>query len=149
VEGREAVIAAGLGCRKGCDRADVLRALEAALASTGRALEEVAALYAPDFKVDEPSLRGVAQELGKPLVFIATDQLQLQAAFALTRSDRALAEVGLPSVAETAALAGAAGLDADHPAPAKLLGPRQIAGGATCALAIRNSANAIDPRGSQ
>jgi cobalt-precorrin 5A hydrolase len=149
VEGREAVIAAGLGCRKGCDRADVLRALEAALASTGRTLEEIAALYAPDFKTDEPSLRGVARELGKLLVFIPTDQLQVQAAFALTRSDRALAEVGLPSVAETAALAGAAALDADNPAPVKLLGPRQIAGGATCALAIRNPTDALDPRGSK
>lgn len=130
------MIAAGLGCRKGCAGADLVRALEITLASAGRALSEVRALYAPDFKAEEPALVEIAQQLGKPLVLLRMEQLQRHAGSALTQSEQVAVRFGIPSIAETAALAGACALADSHHMRPKLLGPRQIAGGASCALAI-------------
>jgi cobalamin biosynthesis protein CbiG len=106
----------------------------AALASAGRELAEVQALYAPEVRRDAPALRAAALRLGKPLEFLAMELLLQQRAGALTQSERVQQGLGLPSAAETAALAGACG--AQPAASARLLGPRSIAGAATCALAI-------------
>jgi cobalt-precorrin 5A hydrolase len=122
------MIAAGIGCRRACARGDIIAAIARALEAGGRALAEVHALYAPEFKSLEEALTHVANELGKPLVLLGRDALEAQAAFVLTRSARVVERAGLPSVAETAALAGAG-------AAARLLGPRAAVGGATCALA--------------
>jgi cobalt-precorrin 5A hydrolase len=128
------MIAAGLGCRKGCDVDDMLNALTAALEDAGRPLADVQALCAPDFKGDEASLAAAARAIEIPLVLLPLERLQEQAPFVLTSSDRVARHVGLPSVAETAALAGAARLSSAG-VSARLLGPRRIVGGATCALA--------------
>jgi cobalt-precorrin 5A hydrolase len=130
------MIAAGLGCRKGCVGADLVRALEAALASAHRALSDVHALYAPDFKVDENGLVELAHQLGKPLVLLPMHDLQLQAANVLTQSAQVADRFGVPSIAETAALAGACALADSAAVRPRLLGPRHIAGGASCALAV-------------
>jgi cobalt-precorrin 5A hydrolase len=127
------MIAAGLGCKRGCASADVLRALDLALASAGRVLADVQALYAPEFKAEEPALREVARQLDKPLRLLAMAELQRHASHALSHSEQVSIRFGVPSIAETAALAGAS--THEHPR-ASLLGPRQIAGGASCALAI-------------
>ena len=73
-------------------------------------------------------LAQAAAQLGLPLVHLRLEQLQAQAPKALSRSAHVERHFGLPGVAETAALAGAG-------AGARLLGPRALAGGATCALA--------------
>jgi cobalt-precorrin 5A hydrolase len=130
------MIAAGLGCRSGCAHHDVLRALDGALARAGHARDEVSALYVPEEKGAEAGLRAAAAELGKPLVLVARAALLAQSAATLTHSPQALERYGVPSVAETAALAGAAA----HGRP-RLLGPRQVAGAATCALAITEEAS--------
>jgi len=127
------MIVAGLGCRRGCAREDVVGALEAALARSGRALAEIEALYAPTFKADEAVLSEVAYQLSKPLILLVPDVMEACAALALTHSERVTAYTGLSSVAETAALAGARAL-AGSP-DVTLLGPRIAVGGATCALA--------------
>jgi len=128
------MITAGLGCRRACTAEDVVAAVMTALAQAGRALEEVSALYAPDARRDAPALRAAATQLGKPLAFVGTAQLVQQTARALSHSAHAQRHLGVPSAAETAALAGVCGT---HPgANARLLGPRSIAGAATCALAI-------------
>jgi cobalt-precorrin 5A hydrolase len=127
------MIAAGVGCKRGCASDDVLRALEAALASAGRVLSDVQALYAPEFKAEEPGLSAAAHQLGKPLRLLTMADLQLQAAHALTHTEHVSARFGVPSIAETAALAGACTREDPR---ARLLGPRQVAGGASCALAI-------------
>jgi cobalt-precorrin 5A hydrolase len=130
------MIAVGLGCRKGCAGADVVRAVETALASAGRTLADVHAFYAPDFKADESAIRETAHQLGKPVVWVRLEALQLQAAHALTQSAQVALRFGLPSIAETAALAGACTLAASPASRPTLLGPRHIAGGASCALAV-------------
>lgn len=129
------MIAAGFGCRKGCSGHDLLLALRGALAAAQRDIADVRALYAPEFKGEEPALQRLAQELDKPLQFLREDQLQLQAAHAQTRSEQVENRFNLPSIAETAALAGACLLANSSANRPTLLGPRFIAGSATCALA--------------
>jgi cobalt-precorrin 5A hydrolase len=128
------VIAAGLGCRSGCPAADIIAAIERATAASGVSLGEVVALYSGEFKAHEASLRQVAEALHKRLVLLPRAALTAQQHAALTRSSHALARFELPSVAETAALAGALELGVQTGA-ARLLGARVVAGSATCALA--------------
>jgi cobalt-precorrin 5A hydrolase len=128
------MIAAGLGCRAGCPLEHVLAALEQALAAAGCLLEEISGLYTAQFKREEPALLLAAARLGKPLLALPLAELQAQNAKALSCSAQNLERFGVPSIAETAALAGAArGATASQP---RLLGTRSIAGSATCALAI-------------
>jgi cobalt-precorrin 5A hydrolase len=127
---QQAMIVAGLGCRRDCAAQDVLAAIARALAAAGKTAAELSALYAPESKRAESGLALAAAQLGKPLAFLAWAELEAQAPRVLTRSARVLAQTGVPCVAETAALAGARGA-----ASTRLLGPRQSFGGATCALA--------------
>jgi cobalt-precorrin 5A hydrolase len=127
------MIAAGLGCRRACAPEDVVAAIEAALKRAGRELEEVCALYAPAARTNSAALRAAAALLGKRLEFVALEHLAQHSAAALTHSERVLRALGIPSAAETAALAGVC--SARPGSRARLLGPRTAAGGATCALA--------------
>ena len=111
-----AVIVAGFGCRKGISVAEIEAALAAALERHGIAREAVAALST------------MAAELGLPLVLVPPRTLEAAADRAVTRSERVVALMGVPSAAETAALAAAG--------PAgRLIGPRIAVGPVTCALA--------------
>jgi cobalt-precorrin 5A hydrolase len=128
------MITAGLGCRRACAPEDVVAAITAALACAGRNISEVSALYAPAARMDASALRAAAAQLGKRLEFVALERLAQHSEGALTHSERVLSALGIPSAAETAALAGAC---AQRPgSSARLLGPRSSAGGATCALAM-------------
>jgi cobalt-precorrin 5A hydrolase len=109
-------IGAGFGCRRGCEVDDVLGALARALAEARRELSAVASLFAPEFKRDERGLWLAAERLQKPLRFLSLAQLRAQASAALTQSEAALRSYGLPSIAETTALAGAAELAAERAA---------------------------------
>jgi cobalt-precorrin 5A hydrolase len=128
------MIAVGLGCRTGCAAGAVLELLEQALLACGCRLEDIAALYTADFKSGELGLRQAAERLSRPLVLLSLTQLQAQAAGTLTCSAQSLERFGLPSIAETAALAGALQLQGSGARP-RLLAPRRVAGSATCALA--------------
>jgi cobalt-precorrin 5A hydrolase len=151
-----AQLVAGLGCRSGCAVDDVIAALDAALGSARRARCDVKALYAPEFRRAEAGLLGAAAVLDIPLLFLPLSALQLQRTAALSASPLVEERFGVPSIAETAALAGselaiaraapspiASDDEAGAPAIAeaastkrpRLLGPRMAAGGATCALA--------------
>ncbi|HKU40906.1 MAG TPA: cobalamin biosynthesis protein [Polyangiales bacterium] len=121
------MIAAGVGCTSGCAAGDIQRALVLSLSAAGRELGEVRALYAPDWKREHAGLREAAQLLGLPLCFVTRAGLEAEAPAAVSCSKHALDRAGVPSVAETAALAGARS--------GRLLGARTIFGGATCALA--------------
>jgi cobalt-precorrin 5A hydrolase len=128
--------AGGIGCRKGCDARDIVQAIARALEAAGQAACDLHALYAPDFKREERGLALAAEQLGKPLVFLPLQQLQAQASHALSASAHTLSRFGVPSIAETAALAGAFDAATAAAFVARLLGPRQLVGGASCALAI-------------
>lgn len=123
------MMVAGLGCRRGAAREDVLAAIAHALSVAGRDGAALARLATSAAKADEPGLRGAAATLGLELLALPEAALHAAAPCCLTRSARALEATGLPSLAEAAALAGAG-------EGARLLGPRVAAGRAvTCALA--------------
>jgi cobalt-precorrin 5A hydrolase len=127
MERDEMKIAIGIGCRKGCP-------CEAIVALVRRALENAgcdgatAALYTHQSKQVEAGLFAAAAELGIPLVLLDPETLRAAAPLAATQSEKVMALFDLPSIAETAALAGAG-------AGARLVAPRINAAGASCAIA--------------
>jgi cobalt-precorrin 5A hydrolase len=77
----------------------------------------------------------VAEKFGVRVVSLPQSELRTASDRAATRSQRVAALTGVPSVAETAALAAAG-------PTARLLATRRIVGGATCALAASGSGDA-------
>jgi len=122
------MIIAGIGCRRNGSAAWVQAAIDAALAQCGRSRADVTALATSPARAAEPAILSVARELGVELVTVPDADLAAAAPRCLSDSPRVRAATGLPSVSECAALA------AGGPA-AKLLAPRSIHEGATCALA--------------
>ena len=119
-------IASGLGCRTGVSGeviASLVRQALARIEQTG-----AAALFTVDAKRDEAGMAHAAQALTMPLHFLTQEALAVVADLAQTRSPRVEALFGVPSVAETAALAGAG-------AGAVLILPRIARDNVTCAIA--------------
>jgi cobalt-precorrin 5A hydrolase len=84
-------------------------------------------------KTAEPGIAAAAAALRVPLVLVAPDDLVAVGTRTVTRSERVMAHMGVPSVAEAAALAAGGPL-------ARLLAARRVVGPATCALAERRDA---------
>ena len=125
----QAMIVAGIGCRKGASAANISAAIDDALTRAGLAAQALDLIAAPEFKAGENGLAAAAVVRGVPLVLIAKARLEEAGARTKIRSERVRSLVGVPSVAEAAALA------AGGPA-ARLLVPRITLGAATCALAV-------------
>jgi cobalt-precorrin 5A hydrolase len=123
----EAMIVAGIGCRKGASAAAISAVIADALARAGLGTLDLVA--APESKGGEHGIAAAAAALGVPLVLVAKADLEAAGARTQTRSERVLALIGVSSVAEAAALA------AGGPA-ARLILPRITVGVATCALAV-------------
>ncbi|MFZ4809166.1 MAG: cobalamin biosynthesis protein [Hyphomicrobiaceae bacterium] len=117
---------AGIGCRTGAAAEDILAAVQDALAKAGDV--RLAALATLADKCGETGLVSAARRLGVPLIAVALADMQAVADRAVTRSARVADLKGVPSVAETAALAAAGD-------GARLIVARIIAGAATCAIA--------------
>ncbi len=124
----EAMIVAGIGCRRGAARTDVLAAIASACEAAGLAADSIDLVATAAEKGGEEGIAAAAALLGRPLVLVPPDKLRLAGEKAVTHSERVVALFAVPSVAEAAALAAAG-------AHARLIAPRRVAGGATCALA--------------
>jgi len=123
---RPGEIAIGLGCRKGVSGEVIASLVREAL---GRIKQTGAtALFTVDAKRDEAGLAQAAQALAMTLHFLPQEALAAVAGEAQTRSPRVEALFGVPSVAETAALAGAG-------PGAVLILPRIARDNVTCAIA--------------
>jgi cobalt-precorrin 5A hydrolase len=129
VSGR--VIAIGVGCRAGASAANIVALVQRTL-SNARLMGGSAELFSIDTKRDETGLLKAARLLAMPITFLPRDALAVRASDTVTRSDRVAALHDLPSIAETAALAGAG-------PGSRLLIPRVSAGAATCAIAVQES----------
>lgn len=127
------MIVAGIGCRRGAAAHDVEAALRTALAHAGLAATALDAIATIAGKNHEPGITSVAKKFGVRVVSLPQSELKAASDRAATRSPRVLALTGVPSVAETAALAAAG----PH---ARLVAARRIVGGATCALAASGDA---------
>jgi cobalt-precorrin 5A hydrolase len=134
------MIAAGLGFRRGVSAEEIEAALALALArlprvsgESGTAMTQGRAA-APNClatlaeKADEPGLREAARRLSLPIVACSRVAMAEVADRIVTVSARAQASVGLPSVAEAAALVAAGGSSRLHV-------PRVATPHATCAIA--------------
>ena len=125
----QAMIVAGIGCRKGASAAEISAAIDDALTRAGLAAQALDLIAAPEFKGREHGIAAAAVARGVPLVLVAQAELEEAGARTKTRSERVLSLAGVASVAKAAALA------AGGPA-ARLLVPRITVGIATCALAV-------------
>jgi cobalt-precorrin 5A hydrolase len=120
-----ALLAIGIGCKSGVSADAVVQLVQAAC---GKIDGTPTALYTAEEKRGELALAEAAAHLGLPLVFLPQAALKKAGTRALTKSARVLALFGVPSIAETAALAGA-GLGA------QLVLARITANNVTCAIA--------------
>jgi cobalt-precorrin 5A hydrolase len=130
----QAMIVAGIGCRKGASANEIGAAISAALSRAGLRHDALGLIAAPALKSDEPGIAAAASDLGVPLVLVPQADLEAAGSRTATRSARVVALMGVPSAAEAAALA------AGGPA-ARLLAPRIAVGPATCALATNEGAS--------
>jgi len=132
------MIVAGIGCRRGAPAPDVEAAIRAALAHAGvpaHALDAVATIAA---KQNEAGIEATAKKFGVTIVPVSDPELKAAGERGRTRSERVLALMGVPSVAEAAALAAAG-------PTARLIAPRLAVGSATCALAASEAARGAAP----
>jgi len=123
------MIIAGIGCRKGTAAAEIEAAIAAALAGSGFAASSLGLIATAKTKETERGIAVAASALGVELIFVPQAELAAVAARTLTHSERVQTHMGVPSVAEAAALA------AGGP-QARLLAARIVFGQATCALAM-------------
>ncbi|MBT8507634.1 cobalamin biosynthesis protein CbiG [Methanomicrobiaceae archaeon CYW5] len=92
----------GVGCRRGTEKQEIIDAFTAAFAATGIAGEDVCAYATANVKKDEAGLIAAVGELGGTLIFV--DDAFIRAETPPSPS-RASDKLGLPGVAEPAALA--------------------------------------------
>jgi cobalt-precorrin 5A hydrolase len=124
----EAVIVAGIGCRKGATATEIEAAVTAALERAGRPLARIDLMATALTKREEKGIAEAASARGVRLIFVPPDALEVASARGATWSARVLALAGVPSVAEAAALAACG-------PKAMLILPRIVMGPVTCALA--------------
>lgn len=122
------MIVAGVGCRKGVQPGEVKAVVLAALERAGLSLSELRLIATTDAKSGERGIEVAASAMRVPLVLVTPADLMTASLRAATRSERVKALVGVPSVAEAAALAAGGPV-------ARLVAPRIVVGPATCALA--------------
>ena len=123
------MIVAGIGCRRNATAEAIEASIEAALAACQLDHSKLAALATAAEKGGEPGLLAAANRLALQVILVEAAEMALAASGALTLSQRVLALKGVPSVAETAALAAAG-------RGARLLAARVSNKQASCAIAI-------------
>ena len=122
------MIALGIGCRRNASADDIAALIAEALAAAALQLDAIGVVATESAKAEEAGIIAVARRLGRPLVGIIASELAGVSHLAATNSARVQHLKGVPSVAETAALAAVG-------AHARLLLPRIANATATCALA--------------
>ncbi len=126
----------GVGCERGTPPEALRDHALRVLAGAGLAPAAVAAVVSIDLKADEPAVHALADHLGVPARFFPAARLGEEAHRLARPSETVRAEVGVPGVAEAAALA-AAGPDG------RLLVPKAVGGRVTAAVA--EAPRPVDP----
>lgn len=96
-------IIVGIGCRKGASAGAIVEAVNEALSRAGVPAESVRYLASADIKAQEQGLLEASEALKIPLRFISSAEIR-DCARSFKRSELANGKVGLPAVAEPAAL---------------------------------------------
>jgi cobalt-precorrin 5A hydrolase len=129
----QAMIVAGVGCKRGTPAFDIEAAIRAALSRANLGTDALDAVATTTSKATEPGIGAAAARLGVSMVLVSEAEMKAASGRTETRSERVLALTGVPSLAEAAALAAAG-------PSAHLIGPRLVLGSATCALAASRAA---------
>jgi cobalt-precorrin 5A hydrolase len=119
----------GVGCRRGIPAAEIVRAVRATLKRRRLPMTRVRLLASADVKADETGLITAAARLGLPLRFISAAEIT-GTTRRFTRSRFVQQKVGLPAVAEPAALLAGKRTE--------LICPKQKFEGITVAVAREN-----------
>lgn len=93
----------GVGCRRGAKAEEIIEAIKKALSEIKADPEEVRLLASADIKAQEEGLIEAAVRLGIPLRLITSEEIR-EAKKVFAGSELAQKKVGLPAVAEPAAL---------------------------------------------
>jgi cobalt-precorrin 5A hydrolase len=123
----QAMIIAGVGCRRGASASDIEAAVAQALAQCKLTASALSLIASAEAKADEAGIVDAAAALGARLVLVSQAALMEASKRVITKSERVQELFGVPSVAEAAALA-AGGPDT------RLLASRIVVGPVTCAL---------------
>jgi cobalt-precorrin 5A hydrolase len=122
----QAMIVAGIGCRKGVGADAIMAALhEVALAHHVK----IDFIATAPIKGDEPGLLEAATRLGMAFVVVAQADFEAAGERTVTHSETSLKHSGSPSLSEASALA-ACGPNS------KLIAPRSVLGDITIAIAV-------------
>jgi len=132
------MIALGIGCRRDTPAEEIEAVIALALSAAVLSVDAVDVIATEDGKAAEPGIVEVARRLGRPLVGIVARELGKVADLVVTSSARVQRLKGVPSVAETAALAAVGA----HP---RLIVARIANATATCALARGEGRHAPEP----
>lgn len=127
------MIVAGIGCRAGATAQEIDAVIAAALSNGGLAKDALNLIATSFAKAAEQGIAVAAASRGLRLMLIEQTDLEAVSGRAVTKSERVQELMGVPSVAECAALAAAG-------AAARLVVPRVAVGPATCALAMAGDA---------
>jgi cobalt-precorrin 5A hydrolase/precorrin-3B C17-methyltransferase len=130
------LLALGIGCERGCDAAEIAALAAECLAADRLAAGAVAAVVSVELKLGEPGILALAERLGVPARFFASERLLDETPRLTEHSEAAYRATGCWGVAEGAALAAAG------PGGA-LVVPKRKSRRATCAIA--RAARPIDP----
>lgn len=119
-------LVAGIGCKRGTPAGAIADFVESVLDRFGLATASLARLATVTLKADEPGLLEFAESRRLPLLAYPPDRLAGHPGIE-TPSERVRDRVGIPAVSEPAALVAAGAR--------RLLIPKQIGPGITCAIA--------------
>ncbi len=119
-------IVIGIGCRRGIDKGEIIKAVRYALAKTGHSINRVRYIVTIDLKQNEPGLRAACMELGIPLRTVS-EELVKRFNGTYKRSAFVKERIGVEGVSEPCAL-----ITARRP---KLILPKTIIGRVTVAAA--------------
>jgi cobalt-precorrin 5A hydrolase len=119
---------AGIGCRRDTTPEEIEAVIAMALERLGLPRGQLDALATLADKAAEPGIQDAARRLALPLIACTAEDMGGVLDRIATLSENAAAAIGLPSVAEAAALVAAG-------AGSRLRGPRVATARATCAIA--------------
>lgn len=130
------VLALGVGCERDAPAGELQHLVVETLAETGLAASAIACVVSVALKAAEPAIHDLATELGVPARFFERETLAAETARLATPSDVVASEIGIPGVAEAAALAAVG-------ATGRLIVPKRKSCRCTCAAALATAP--LDP----
>lgn len=131
-----AILALGVGAERGAPAEELLDLALETLDEAGLAREAVACVVSVALKAAEPAIHALADSLAVPARFFSTERLAEEESRLMTPSAVVAAEIGIPGVAEAAALAAAGPMG-------RLVVPKRKSRRCTAAVAL--SPALIDP----